>query len=79
MPRHELTSLSPFKAFKGGVGGGMGSHRYYQHAEIPIPTPALPLKGREISLVRLGGLRRARLKLAPDFHAPMTDDDLLGA
>ena len=28
--------------------------------------------------VRLGGLKRARLKLAADFHAPMTDGDLLG-
>jgi prevent-host-death family protein len=28
--------------------------------------------------VRLGGLKRARVKLATDFHAPLTDDDLLG-
>ena len=28
--------------------------------------------------VRLGGLKRAKLALAADFHAPMTDDDLLG-
>jgi prevent-host-death family protein len=28
--------------------------------------------------VRLGGLKRARLKLSADFHAPMTDEDLLG-
>ena len=28
--------------------------------------------------VRLGGLKRAKLKLAADFHAPMTDEDLLG-
>ena len=28
--------------------------------------------------VRLGGLKRARLKLAADFHAPMIDEDLLG-
>ena len=27
--------------------------------------------------VRLGGLKRARLKLAADFHVPVTDDDLL--
>ena len=27
--------------------------------------------------VRLGGLKRARLRLAADFHAPMTDADLL--
>ena len=29
--------------------------------------------------VRLGGLKRFKLKLANDFHAPMTDEDLLGA
>lgn len=28
--------------------------------------------------VRLGGLKRAKLKLTADFHARMTDDDLLG-
>ena len=28
--------------------------------------------------VRLGGLKRAKVKLAADFHAPMTDEDLLG-
>ncbi len=28
--------------------------------------------------VRLGGLKRSKLKLAADFHAPMTDNDLLG-
>ena len=28
--------------------------------------------------VRLGGLKRAGLKLHKDFHAPLTDDDLLG-
>ena len=27
--------------------------------------------------VRFGGLNAQRLKLAPDFHAPMTDADLL--
>ena len=27
--------------------------------------------------VRLGGLKRARLNLAADFHDPLTDDDLL--
>ncbi len=27
--------------------------------------------------VRLGGLKRAKLKLAADFHAPMTDEDLI--
>ena len=29
--------------------------------------------------VRLGGLRRARPKLEPDFHAAMRDDDLFDA
>lgn len=28
--------------------------------------------------VRLGGLKHAKLKLARDFHAPLTDEDLLG-
>ena len=28
--------------------------------------------------VRLGGLKRAKLKLAGDFHAPIADEDLLG-
>ena len=28
--------------------------------------------------IRLGGLKRAKLKLADDFHAPMSDDDLAG-
>ncbi len=28
--------------------------------------------------VRFGGLKSARLKLAPDFHAAGSDDDLLG-
>ena len=28
--------------------------------------------------VRLGGLKRARVKLAANFHAPLADDDLLG-
>jgi prevent-host-death family protein len=28
--------------------------------------------------VRFGGIKAARLKLAPDFHAPFADDDLLG-
>ncbi|HMO48320.1 MAG TPA: type II toxin-antitoxin system prevent-host-death family antitoxin [Rubrivivax sp.] len=27
--------------------------------------------------VRFGGLKASRLKLAPDFHAPMSDDELL--
>lgn len=29
--------------------------------------------------VRFGGLNAAKLKLAPDFHAPLSDEDLLGA
>ena len=28
--------------------------------------------------VRIGGLKAARLKLSPDFHAPSSDDELLG-
>lgn len=28
--------------------------------------------------VRFGGLNAAKLKLAKDFHAPLTDEDLLG-
>lgn len=28
--------------------------------------------------VRLGGLKRAAVRVAKDFHAPMSDDDLLG-
>lgn len=28
--------------------------------------------------VRLGGLNRVDLGLSPDFHLPMTDEDLLG-
>ncbi len=27
--------------------------------------------------VRFGGIKAAKLKLAADFHAPLTDDDLL--
>ena len=27
--------------------------------------------------VRFGGIKPAKLKLAADFHAPLTDDDLL--
>lgn len=27
--------------------------------------------------VRFGGIKAGRLKLSPDFHAPLTDDDLL--
>jgi len=28
--------------------------------------------------VRLGGLKQAAVRIARDFHAPMSDDDLLG-
>lgn len=28
--------------------------------------------------VRFGGIKPQKLKLAPDFHAPMRDEDLLG-
>lgn len=41
-------------------------------------TPIAPVPGSR-SGVRFGGLKPARLKLAPDFHAPMRDEDLLGA
>jgi prevent-host-death family protein len=37
-----------------------------------------PARGSR-SGVRFGGLRASCLKLAPDFHAPMTGDDLLGS
>lgn len=40
-------------------------------------APIAPMQASR-SGVRFGGLRPARLKLAPDFHAPMTDADLLG-
>lgn len=40
-------------------------------------VPIAPARG-SCSGVRFGGLRASRLKLAPDFHVPMTDDDLLG-
>jgi len=39
----------------------------------PVATPASANR----SGVRLGGLIKSRLRLAPDFHAPMRDDDLL--
>ena len=29
--------------------------------------------------VRFGGIEPRRLKLSADFHAPLTDDDLLGS
>jgi antitoxin (DNA-binding transcriptional repressor) of toxin-antitoxin stability system len=40
----------------------------------------MPIRAAEGSRsgVRFGGLKAARLKLAPDFHAPMSDDGLLG-
>ena len=39
----------------------------------------MPIAGSATrSGVRLGGLKLSQLKLSPDFHAPMTDDDLLG-
>ena len=40
-------------------------------------TPLAPAAGRR-SGVRFGGIKPARLKLSLDFHAPLTDDDLLG-
>jgi prevent-host-death family protein len=39
--------------------------------------PIAPAPGTR-SGVRFGGLKAAKLKLAADFHAPLTDDDLLG-
>jgi prevent-host-death family protein len=39
-------------------------------------TPIAPAAGTR-SGVRFGGISPARLKLALDFHAPLTDDDLL--
>lgn len=39
-------------------------------------TPIRPVTGSR-SGVRFGGLKASRLKLAPDFHAPTSDDDLL--
>lgn len=41
-------------------------------------TPIRPTAGTR-SGVRFGGLKPQRLKLAPDFHAPLADDDLLGS
>lgn len=40
-------------------------------------TPIAPASGTR-SGVRLGGLRSSRLKLSKDFHAPMTDEELIG-
>jgi antitoxin (DNA-binding transcriptional repressor) of toxin-antitoxin stability system len=42
-------------------------------------APIATASGAARSGVRLGGLSRKRLRLAPDFHAPMRDEDLLGA
>jgi prevent-host-death family protein len=39
-------------------------------------TPIRPATGSR-SGVRFGGLKASRLKLAPDFHAPLSDGDLL--
>ncbi len=39
-------------------------------------TPIRPATGSR-SGVRFGGLKPTRLKLAPDFHAPGSDDELL--
>jgi prevent-host-death family protein len=41
----------------------------------PIATAASATR----SGVRLGGLSRRRLRLAPEFHAPVRDEDLLGS
>lgn len=41
-------------------------------------TPIAQAAGSR-SGVRLGGLKASSLKLSGDFHAPLTDDDLLGA
>ena len=40
-------------------------------------TPLTPATAGR-SGVRFGGIKPASLKLSPDFHAPLTDDDLLG-
>jgi prevent-host-death family protein len=39
-------------------------------------TPVAP--ATEGNGVRLGGLKRARVKIARAFHSPMTDDELIG-
>jgi prevent-host-death family protein len=39
-------------------------------------TPIRPVTGSR-SGVRFGGLKASHLKLAPDFHEPLSDDDLL--
>lgn len=40
-------------------------------------TPIAPAGTNSRSGVRFGGFKASRLKLSADFHAPMTDDDLL--
>lgn len=40
---------------------------------MPLASPPAGGNG-----VRFGGLEPGRLGLAPDFHAPMSDDDLIG-
>lgn len=40
-------------------------------------APVAPASGTR-SGVRFGGLKAARLKLSADFHAPVSDEDLLG-
>jgi prevent-host-death family protein len=42
-------------------------------------TPLATQAGASRSGVRLGGLAKVRLRLAPDFHKPLRDDDLLGS
>jgi antitoxin (DNA-binding transcriptional repressor) of toxin-antitoxin stability system len=42
----------------------------------PLVPLASPLAGGDG--VRFGGLKPGRLGLAPDFHAPMRDEDLIG-
>ena len=39
-------------------------------------TPIVPTADSR-SGVRFGGIKPARLKLSDDFHAPLTDDELL--
>lgn len=39
-------------------------------------TPIAPAAGTR-SGVRFGGIKPGALKLEPDFHTPMSDDDLL--
>ena len=41
-------------------------------------TPIAALGAGTRSGVRFGGMKPSRLKLTADFHAPLTDDGLLG-